>query len=65
MQSPHVADLLVTKSLLEDSGIQCYLKNELSTQVLNYLPSMVVELQIAEEDMEKAMQILDDQENQD
>jgi len=45
------ADFLVLKSKLESEGIRCRIKNDLSSQVLNYLPMMEAELQIAEEDV--------------
>lgn len=30
------SDLLVLKSKLESEGINCYLKNEFTTQIMNY-----------------------------
>lgn len=48
----NTADFLVLKSKLESEGIRCRINNDLSSQVLNYLPMMVeAELQIAEEDV--------------
>lgn len=52
------ADLLVAKSILESEGIQCFLKNEFSTQIMNYMPTFLVELQIDESDVERALGIL-------
>ncbi len=44
--SHYVADLVVLKSRLESEGIECRLKNELTTQLINYIPSFLVELQV-------------------
>ena len=52
------SDLLVLKSKLESEGINCYLKNEFTTQIMNYLPSFEVELQVSESDLEKVDAIL-------
>jgi hypothetical protein len=56
-QSHYATVLLVLKSKLESEGIKCYLKNELTTQVMNYLATMYVELQVSKEDFEKAQKI--------
>jgi hypothetical protein len=58
--SHYEADLHVAKSLLEDNGISCFLKNENTTQVLNHMANFYVELQVQEEDYEKAMKILEE-----
>ena len=42
------SELMVLKSKLESEGITCYLKNEYTTQIMNYLPSFEVELQISD-----------------
>ncbi len=57
-ESHYVADLLVLKSRLESEGIDCRFKNELTTQVLNYIPSFLVELQVPEEDVPRVMEIM-------
>jgi hypothetical protein len=57
-KSNREAELVVLKSRLEAEGIPCFLKNQYTTQVLNYFPSFEVELQISSEDMERAVQIL-------
>ena len=44
-------ELLVLKSKLEYEGIKCYLKNEFTTQIMNYLPSFEVELQVSDTDL--------------
>ena len=51
-------DLLVLKSKLESEGIKCFMKNEFTTQIMNYLPSFEVELQVAESDLDKIKEIL-------
>ena len=52
------SELMVLKSKLESEGITCYLKNEYTTQIMNYLPSFEVELQVSDSDLEKALAIL-------
>jgi hypothetical protein len=51
-------DLLVLKSALESEGIKCYLKNEFTTQIINFMPAFEVELQVPDSDLEKAQKIL-------
>lgn len=51
-------DLLVLKSALESEGIKCYLKNEFTTQIINFMPLFEVELQVNYSDLEKAQEIL-------
>lgn len=57
-ESHYQADLVVLKSRLESDGIVCRFKNELTTQVLNYIPSFLVELQVSEEDVPRVKEIL-------
>jgi hypothetical protein len=57
-ESHNVADLLVVKSRLEAEGFNCILKNELTTQIMNYMPSFTVELQVPEDELEKVMELL-------
>lgn len=57
-ESHYAAELAVLKSRLESEGIGCRLKNELTTQVMNHIPSFVVELQVWESDLERVKQIL-------
>jgi len=52
------SDLLVLKSKLESEGIKCYLRNEFTTQIMNYLPSFEVELQVSDSDLERVKEIL-------
>ncbi len=56
------SDLLVFKSKLESEGIKCYLKNEFTTQIMNYLPSFEVELQISSSDLDRAKEIFNEME---
>ena len=53
-------DLIVLKSLLEAEGIKCFLKNQYVTQIINYMPSFAVELQVPKEDVMRAIQILNE-----
>ncbi len=57
-ESHNVGDLLVLKSRLEADGFNCILKNELTTQIMNYIPSFTVELQVPEDEFERAMNLL-------
>lgn len=57
-ESHYQGDLIVLKSRLESEGIECRLKNELTTQILNHIPSFLVELQVPEHEMERAREIL-------
>ncbi|MBI9066631.1 MAG: DUF2007 domain-containing protein [Salinivirgaceae bacterium] len=59
-ESHNATDLLVLKSKLESEGISCYLKDELTTQVLNYIPAMTVELQVADKDIERVKEIMEE-----
>ena len=52
------SDLLVLKSKLESEGIKCYFRNEFTTQIMNYLPSFEVELQVSTSDLERVREIL-------
>ena len=51
------SELLVLMSKLESEGIKCYLKNEFTTQIMNYLPSFEVELQVSDLDLERVKEI--------
>lgn len=51
-------DLLILKGKLESEGIKCYMRNEFTTQIMNYLPSFEVELQVSELDLERVKEIL-------
>ena len=59
IKKAHVgSELLVLKSKLESEGVICYLRNEYTTQIMNYLPSFEVELQVSELDLEKVREIM-------
>jgi len=59
IKKSHVESALsVLKSKLESEGIKCYFRNEYTTQIMNYLPSFEVELQVSELDLEKAREIM-------
>ncbi len=57
-ESHNQYDLVVLKSRLESEGIYCRFKNELTAQVLNHIPSFLVELQVPEEDVPRVREIM-------
>lgn len=57
-ESHFQTDLIVLKSRLESEGIQCLLKNELTSQILNYVPSFLVELQVPDTDLHRVKEIM-------
>jgi hypothetical protein len=57
-ESHYQSDLVVLKSRLESEGIECRFKNELTSQVLNYIPSFLVELQVPEENVLRVKEIM-------
>lgn len=52
------SDISILKSKLESEGIKCFLRNEFTTQIMNYMPAFEVELQVSELDVEKAQSIM-------
>jgi hypothetical protein len=50
-------ELSILRSKLESEGIACFMKNELTTQIMNFLPSFEIELQIRDSDLDKAKEI--------
>lgn len=52
------SDLTVLKSRLEAEGIRCFLKNEYVTQVINFMPSFEMELQVSDFDLQEALEVL-------
>ncbi|HEY9115722.1 MAG TPA: DUF2007 domain-containing protein [Bacteroidales bacterium] len=58
--SHYASDLAVLQSKLQSYGINCYLKNEFSAQVLTHLPNSLVELQIAEADLAKVQELIEE-----
>tara|TARA_Y100001935_G_C16885344_1_gene304526 strand:- start:119 stop:331 length:213 start_codon:yes stop_codon:yes gene_type:complete len=63
-ESHYESDLLVLKSRFESEGIRCRLKNEYTTQVMSHLATFVAELQVWDEDLEKAQKIINELEKQ-
>ena len=57
-ESHYQGDLVVLKSRLESEGIECRLKNELTTQIINHIPSFMVELQVPENEVDRARNIM-------
>jgi hypothetical protein len=51
-------DLIVLKSRLESEGINCILRNECTTQIMNHMATFEVELQVSEIDLERVKEIL-------
>ncbi len=51
-------DLKPIKRRLESHGIDCEIKNEMPVQVINVVPTPLVELQVRTDDYEKACSIL-------
>jgi hypothetical protein len=59
VKESHIAsDLAILKSKLEAEGIKCYLKNEFTTQIMNYMPTFLVEFQVSNSDLVKAKEIM-------
>ena len=54
------SELLVLRSKLESEGIKCYFKNEFTTQIMNYLPSFEVELQVSDSDLERVKEVMNE-----
>jgi hypothetical protein len=52
------SELAILRSKLESEGIACFMKNELTTQIMNFLPSFEIELQIRDSDLNKAKEIM-------
>lgn len=52
------SEISVLKSRLEAEGIRCFLKNEYITQIINFMPSFVMELQVSEFDLDEALEVL-------
>jgi predicted Zn-ribbon and HTH transcriptional regulator len=57
-ESHYESDLTVLKGRLESEGIRCRFKDEFTTQVLSHLSTMAVELQVANDDLDKAIDIM-------
>ena len=61
-ESSNTADLLILKSKLESEGIRCYIKDEYTSQVLNFLTVMSAKLQVSEEDLKTVEKIMKESE---
>ena len=59
-KSHYESELLILKSRLESEGIKCFLRNEFTTQIMNYMATFEVELQVSEVDFEKAENIVNE-----
>ena len=60
LKKSHIeSELSVLRSQLEAAGIRCFLRNEMTAQIINFMPSFEVELQIDDKDLESARQIMD------
>jgi hypothetical protein len=57
-ESHYQNELIVLKSRLESEGIECRLKNELTTQIFTHIPSFLVELQVPEDKVDLARNIM-------
>ncbi len=58
--SHYVHDLWVLQSFLESEGINCFIKNEFTTQVMSHMANFVAELQVKSEDLERAQELLNE-----
>ncbi len=54
----NTSELMVLKGLLEANDIRCFIKNENITQIMNYMPAFVAELQIMESDQDRVNSLL-------
>jgi len=57
-KSHNESDLFILKNRLESEGIKCFLRNELTTQLMPHMQSFEVELQVYDADMKKVREIL-------
>lgn len=53
-------ELIFLKSRLEEEGIDCFLTDGLSSQVLNYIPAISCRLMANEKDEERIRQIMNE-----
>jgi len=56
-------ELLVDRSKLESFGIECFTKDEMTSQVLNFYSHLKggIQLQVRKSDLQKAREILADE----
>lgn len=59
-KSHNQTDLMPLKGRLESEGIPCFLKNEYTTQIMNHMVNFMVELQVLDEDLEKAQALINE-----
>lgn len=57
-KSDSIDELANLKSKLENDGIKCRIKNEMPDQIINVVPTPLAELQVAEDDLRRAQEIL-------
>lgn len=57
-ESHYTNNLLILKSKLESESIACFLKDELTSQILSHIPSMSVKLQVYDKDLDKVKAIM-------
>ena len=62
-KSHYEIDLITLKNRLEAEGIECFLRNEFTNQILSHMATFSVELQINNIDLEKAQEIMSQIEN--
>lgn len=62
-KSHNEIDLIVLKSRLESEGINCFLRNELTNQIMSHMATFEVELQVLETDIGRVEKILTDLES--
>lgn len=53
-----ISNLANLKNHLESEGIECFIVDGLSSQVLNYIPSINAKLQVRESDLERIKNIM-------
>ncbi len=59
-ESHYSSDFAILVSRLESEGVQCTIKDELTSQVLTHLPSMSAKLQVQESDLALVKTIMDE-----
>lgn len=52
------SELMALKGRLESEGINCFLKNQFTTQVMQHMATFAVELQVSSDQLEKANEII-------
>lgn len=57
-KSHYETDLIILKNKLESEGIECFLRNEFTNQIMNHMATFTVELQINQIDVDRAKKIM-------